>query len=366
MKDRHKHIEAFMALLKAGLWEKDVRLQPFGETDFADVKKLAEEQSVVGLVAAGLEHVADVKVPKEDVLQFVGQALQIEQQNKEMNKFLVSLVNKMRNADIYSLLVKGQGIAQCYERPLWRTSGDVDLYLSKSNYTAARSFLSTIASHVDAEDEKMKHLGMTINSWVVELHGAMHTDFSARVNRGLDEIHHRIFYGGEVRSWNYAGTTIFLPNVNEDVMIVFTHLLNHFFIEGVGLRQICDWCRLLWKHKDQIDTDLLKTHLSRMGLMRIWKVFATFAVTELGMPEEAMPFYEKGKHSHSSKRVLKRVLRSGNFGHNKDLSYRERYSGMTYKLVAFWRRLLDFASLTFTFPMDAPRFFVSYLFGKVG
>lgn len=75
----------------------------------------------------------DVKVPKEILLQFIGQSLQLEQRNQAMNIFIAEIVDKMRIEGIYTLLVKGQGIAQCYERPLWRASGDVDLLLSQDN-----------------------------------------------------------------------------------------------------------------------------------------------------------------------------------------------------------------------------------------
>lgn len=365
MQSLDNNTKAFLSLVRAGLWEKEANLIPCGKVDYDEIIRLAEEQSVIGLVTAGVEHVTDLKVPKEIVLQFVGQTLQLEKKNKEMNVFLVSLIKQMRDADIYSLLVKGQGVAQCYERPLWRASGDIDFYLSESNYIKARSFFCFKASHIDVEDTKKMHQGMTINSWVVELHGTMHTDLSTRVNKGLDEIHHRIFYGGEVRSWNNAGTTIFLPSANDDILIVFTHILNHLFIEGVGLRQICDWCRLLWTYRNTIDKELLRRRLDKMSLLRIWRVLACLAVNELGMPEEAMPFYTKGKYENRSRKVLGKVLESGNFGHNKDLTYRVKYSGITYKIVSFWRRLGEFASLTLAFPVDAPRFFVTYLFHKV-
>ena len=105
---------------------------------------LAEEQSVVGLVAAGLEHVTDMKLPKEDVLQFVGQALQLETRNAAMNQFLAGLINNLRTAGIYTLLLKGQEVAQCYEKPLWRACGDVDLYLSDDNYEKAKAFFCPI------------------------------------------------------------------------------------------------------------------------------------------------------------------------------------------------------------------------------
>ena len=44
----------FFSLLQAGLWEKEVRLLPYGEIDFSAILNLAEEQSVVGLITAGI------------------------------------------------------------------------------------------------------------------------------------------------------------------------------------------------------------------------------------------------------------------------------------------------------------------------
>ena len=58
-------------------------------------------------------------------------------------------------------------------------------------------------------------------------------------------------------------------------------------------------------------------------------------------------------------------MKCGNFGRNNDLSYRRRFSGVAYKLVAAWRRFVDFASLMPVFPVDVPRFFVRYMFEKV-
>lgn len=43
---------------------------------------------MVGLIAAGMEHIVDTKPAKKDVLQFVGQTLQIEERNKAMNYFI--------------------------------------------------------------------------------------------------------------------------------------------------------------------------------------------------------------------------------------------------------------------------------------
>ena len=358
-----KNTKIFLELVKAGLWGAEVQLSLDEEIDYTALFALSEEQSVVGIVTAGLEKIKGTTVPKEWTLQFIGSTLQIEQRNKEMNVFVAKLVADIRKAGIYTLLVKGQGIAQCYEKPFWRACGDVDLYLSKDNYELAKKHLIPKASHVDEEDKKQMHQGMTIDGWVVELHGTMYGEISRRMNKGLDEVHRDIFYGGAVRSWNNNGVQVFLPSADNDVIIVFTHFLQHFFIEGVGLRQICDWCRLLWTYRDSLNHGLLESRIRKMGLMKEWKVFGALAVDILGMPNEAMPFYD-ARYKTKAEKVLKRVLKSGNFGHNNDLSYRAKYKGMTYKVVATWRRFWDFASLVPVFPLDAPKFFVRYLYGK--
>ena len=121
--------QAFLALVRAGLWEQNVRLLPYGDIKWQEVYRLATEQSVLGLVLAGLEH-SDIKPPKELLLQWIGEVQQIEQRNKAMNAFIADIIEKLRKENIYTLLVKGQGIAQCYEKPLWRSSGDVDFILT--------------------------------------------------------------------------------------------------------------------------------------------------------------------------------------------------------------------------------------------
>lgn len=354
--------KAFLALVRAGLWENEVRLSQFDSIDYDEVYRLAEEQSVIGLVAAGLEHVVDQKPHKKDVLKFIGQTLQLEQRNNAMNYFIGVLVEKMRKAGIYTLLVKGQGVARCYERPLWRSCGDVDFLLSKDNYIKAKSFLLPLASSVETEDVRKLHQAITINPWVVELHGKLPTEISTRVNDVIDDVLDDIFYRGEVRSWDNDEVTVYLPSADKDVIVIFTHFIQHFYVGGVGLRQICDWCRLLYTYNDTINKAKLLSLIKKMGLMSEWKAFASFAVEFLGMPKEAMPFYKNSwKNSRRAKRIWRLILETGNFGHNKDESYRTKYPNLVQKTITFFRRMAEFVRLTTIFPKNAPVFFITYV-----
>ncbi len=348
--------QAFLALVRAGLWEKNVQLSQYEPIDYKEIYRLAQEQSVVGLVAAGLEHVKDLNIPKEDALVFVGEALQLEQRNSSMNFFIEVLIEKLREADIYAILVKGQGVAQCYERPLWRTCGDVDLFLSPENYEKAKSYLIPLASNVDDEDKVRKHQALTIETWVVELHGEMPCEISRRADKGVGEVKKSIFEGGEVRSWMNGNTLVFLPSPENDVIIVFTHILRHFFYGGIGLRQICDWCRLLWTYREKLDMRLLERCIRRMGLMTEWRAFASLAVNSLKEPEGTMPMYESApKWSRKTERILACILETGNFGHNRDMSYFEKHSFIVSKAISFWRNTEDSIKHMTIFPVDAIR-----------
>ena len=362
---KEHNVKAFFELVKVGLWgNRNLNIRIDGTTDWKELYRLATEQSVLGLVLAGLEH-SDVKPPKELLLQWIGEVQVIEQRNKEMNTFVADLIEKLRKNDIYTLLVKGQGIAQCYEKPLWRAAGDVDLYLSKDNYEKAKAFLIPLAQHIEVEDKNKLHQSMTIEGWIVELHGTMHTYISRRINKVNDEVHRDIFFNGNVRSWNDNGVQVFLPSANNDAIIVFNHFINHFYGEGVGLRQICDWCRLLWTYKESLNYGLLKSRIRKAGILTEWKAFAAFAVDYLGMPEEAMPFYENELSWHrKAEKICKLVIESGNFGQNKDDSYRWNYSGLTGHFITAWKRFKEFARIAMIFPWNAPKFYMTYVFNR--
>ena len=153
--------KAFLALVRAGLWGNANLNLNYNGVDWENVYLLAEEQAVVGLLAAGIDSL-NLDVPLELKLQIIGEALQIEQRNKEMNAFIADTVEKMREKDIYTLLVKGQGVAQCYEKPQWRTSGDIDLFLSDTNYDKAKKFFVPLSSGGKPERQFSKEWGLNI------------------------------------------------------------------------------------------------------------------------------------------------------------------------------------------------------------
>ena len=364
-----RNINAFLVLVRAGLWEK-VNENPnenlFKGLGWGKVQKLAEEQSVVGLVAAGFEKLTAYSLPLTEKLTLLGKCQLIEQRNEAMNRFIADLMTMLQEAGINAVLVKGQGVARCYEKPLWRACGDVDLLLNRNNYEKGKAFLTPLASHVDPEDRNKLHQGMTISQWTVELHGALHVDFSKRIDAGVDEVQRDIIENNGVRNWNNGDVDIQLPNANIDALVIFTHFIEHFYVGGVGVRQVCDWCRLLWTYREEIDRTILEERLRKMGLMTEWKGFAAFTVEYLGMPVDAMPLYENtSSYRRKACRLCELILETGDLGHNKNEGYRGMCSKTTSNIITFFRRFGEFAHIAAIFPFNSPRFFVTYIIDRI-
>ena len=368
---------AFFKLIKAGLFLVHgeggmVHDSLFKDVDWEKMFQLAQEQSVQGLVLQGIDWFkvqgSKFNIPQVLLLQWIGEVQVIEQRNKEMNAFIAELIEKLRKNDIYALLVKGQGIAQCYEKPLWRSSGDIDLLLSDSNYDKAKDVLLPLATDIEPEYAHFKHLGMTIDGWVVELHGSLRVGLPQKINRVLDEIQADTFYGGNVRSWLNEQTQIFMLGKENDIFYVFVHFFNHFYKEGVGLRQICDWCRLMWTYRDSLNYGLLEQRIKRAGLVSEWKAFGVLAIEYLGFPKDSMPLLDVRRKKEDVRwrkkadRIMEFILKSGNMGHNRDMSHFSKYPYLIRKCVSMGRRISDLINHARIFPLDSLRFFPRIMF----
>ena len=374
-----KNREAFLALVRAGLWgntnDNDLpALQAcdlsganqnenlFEGLDRGEVLKLAEEQSVLGLLSAGVEKLPNGILPLTEKLTLLGKCQLIEQCNVAMNRFLADLARQMSEAGINAVLLKGQGIAQCYERPLWRSSGDVDLLFDKEYYEKAKELLLPLATETGKEFEYNQHQLLTIGSFTIELHGSQRCGLSSRMDAVMDEVQREVCEKGKTRTWMNGDVPINLPAPDEDIILVFTHFLKHFYKGGLGLRQICDWCLLLWTYWETIDVSLLESRLREMRLISEWKAFAAFAVGMLGMPVEAMPLYDSSNRWKSkAKQIEAFVIASGNFGHNRETNHSER-SYVSKKAHSMRRRINDSFHHARIFPLDSMRFMPTIMY----
>lgn len=185
----------------------------------------------------------------------------------------------------------------------------MDLLFDRNDYRRATEIFLPLASSHKRDERYSRHLGMTIGSWYVEIHGSLRTGLSNRVDKVVDAVQDDTFQNSRLRVWHNGESENLLPAPDNDVFFVFTHFIKHLYKEKMSLRQICDWCRLLWVYRNEIDIALLERRIQTANLMNEWRAFAALAVGTLGMPVEAMPLYEDVWCWHKKgKRILDLIL----------------------------------------------------------
>ena len=162
--------------------------------------------------------------------------------------------------------------------------------------------------------------------------------------------------------WQNGATAVSLPSAGNDILFIFTHFIKHFYREGICVRQLCDWCRILWTYRENINTGHLESKLRSMRLMSEWKVFAAYAVDRLGMPSSAMPFYDPApRWRRKAKRLHGFIMSAGDSDGSRDKENRRKHSFLIRKTISLWRRFRDAANHACIFPFDSVRFFLRIL-----
>jgi hypothetical protein len=356
-------VRMFLYLASVGLWGKEIAEGMEKDSEGVDwdiVWQMAKEQTIEGLVASAFDYgvlgftLEDI-MPKDQRKALAKKIYSMEQYNLKMNSFIEEISKQLQAKDIHPVLLKGQGIAQTYLLPLRRKIGDVDLLFNGNDYDKARSLYRDKATKLIDDSVKDRHIALFIGKTILELHGSMHVFLTRKIDACLDELMSNLFSEKRFREWKNEGKIILLPDPQYDVIYVFCHILEHLFRSGVGLRQVCDLCRLLYSYSDEIDPKFVTSWIEKMGLKVEWKAFAALMVDYLGMNPAIIPMYDGSvRYSRKAARVMSFILSTGNMGRNRDESYKKR-SYLVKKSISLWKIISDAERLGRIFPRTAAK-----------
>lgn len=349
----NKTRQQFLELLRAGLWGTAADPEQFKDgADWKGIIDLAREQTVLILVADGYATLPPQYQPSKTI-QFNVEAFRVRmaQMHALLNKEIKTLSHLMDTNGIRSVLLKGQGLARNYPKPLSRACGDIDLYVGEDQFDKAKQLLEDLGVTHGEESESEKHYHCNRGNIVIELHRFTELLRLPWENRRYQEWTRRhLIETAEFDVWNMDDHAVNLPPVQFNVLYVFYHFYNHFQTSGIALRQICDWAMFLHTHAGQYDKEVLKNDLKAFGLRSPWKVFAQMVVDYLGLPADEMPLYTPS--GIRAGKALDMVLTYGNFGRTQIAARGPRpkgyYSG---KLYSFFHTLGNNLRLFPIFPV---------------
>ena len=348
----------FFALLRSGLWNEVPEREPFaGNTDWEALYLLASQQTVVPLVADGINRLPGGLLPREPerLDPFLTDLMATAKRNRQLDAFIPKLFGAL--GEIPAVLVKGQSLAVDYPDPERRQPGDIDLLMPPSSYESAKAVLLPKATKVLEEVAGIMHQGMYVQNVEVEIHGSISTLMSIKLDRELAALLEEQFDGRTLPGVSIGGSRIPVPEAGFNAIYVFVHLLQHYWSGGVGLRQVVDWMTFLSVHKRDIHPVILEIKLRELGLLHLWKVFTGFAQEYLGCPAEKLPLAAAPDHRKNT-RIWQFIRSCGNFGKNVDRT-RRKESWLVRKIHSFWRLVIADRLRHFpVFPKESIRFFI--------
>ena len=362
----------FLEFIRYCINEKAALPEDIEKMDWAGLFRFCQEQAIAGVVFEWLKvHGEGLKVPKEVLLQWFALSEQIKQRNMLLNKRCVELTEMLRKDGFQCCILKGQGNALLYNvgckkedggsLTLTRTPGDIDVWVMPEDMVNGSRF--TVNGYKDAIRERRRvvteyvrrrfpktriryqHIDYPVFTDVdVEVHflptAKNNPIFNKRIQKWAEE--ERIKVNGEwVMAELPAGQgEIPVPTVEFNVLYQMSHLMHHFFDEGIGLRQMVDYYYVLKKFRDEslVFRDSAKSieleeTLKYLGLWKFAGAVMYVMREVFGLEENYMiaPVDEKRGMT-----LMNEILKGGNFG---------KYSGLTQHstggkyFLKHWRNL---------------------------
>lgn len=274
---------------------------------FVEILKIAKKQAIFGLV---FETIKDVEVEgivdKRQVFEAIGLQEQIKQRNLLLNKRAEMLTHIIASLNYKSCVLKGQGVAQLYSSPIFRQSGDIDIWVDGKQDDIVSRFRK---NNIDIHDIHYVHSKASFyNDLEVEVHfrpSWMYNPFNNRKLQKFFNENKTEQFDNLVEKVGFA-----YPTVSFNLVYSLIHINRHIFEEGIGLRQLIDYYYIL-NHSSMNERNKAYQVLCDLSLKKFTAAIMFIEKDAFGIEDDYLlcpPDRIEGKF------LLDEIMRGGNFG----------------------------------------------------
>jgi len=174
-------------------------------------------------------------------MDWLGQVEYVKSMNEEYRKDAKEFCQRMTDEGLRPTIVKGLACARFYPKPELRSLGDLDVYFAKdgkSVYQLADEAAARIGADVQEHDYKHTHIHW--KSVNIENHRLLTTARGQKAKKEFEKELQRLLCKEQLGVEWYR-----YPSAQFDALFLMVHAFQHFLIEGLTLRQVCDWAMFL-------------------------------------------------------------------------------------------------------------------------
>lgn len=347
--------QQLLAIIRAAIWGVKPDTSLFKDVSWRDIIHLADIETVKGILLDGISLLPKELMPDEDtVMDLAGRQNKIVQHNHVHRGTIVQIDKKLKENGITAVFMKGQMTGLRYPKPLHRQPGDIDFVVGREDSPKTLDVLETIGK-VDRTLVHEHHGMAWVNGVTVEPHYKVHNYQRPSTDKAMQEMFAEVFPDKLITAEIDGYKVNIFPPTFESVFLV-SHMVNHVYEEGLGLRQVIDYAMFLDKCADKIDWLQHDESLYKMRMQRAFRIFSCICVTYLGLPlpsqVESFSFQEK----EWAKKMIEDILEVGNFGRGK---YVFHHNGLKDALRNYFWVLGRCIHLGFVCPSEARWWIIS-------
>ena len=308
--------DAFFRLLRVCVGTSTEGVGDISPALWNEIYEMARQQSLLGIVFYGLQKSASNSIEKSLLLQWFAVNEQIRQRNAVMYRQSARVSERLLQDGFRSCILKGQGNAMMYPDPYIRMSGDIDVWV-KGSRDDIMAYARKYAPHAEA---RCYHVDFPVIKDVpIELHFvpsvANNWMYRRRMNRYFERMQD-LQCSNLVELPDGLGR-IPMPTREFNIVYQLSHIMHHFFDEGIGLRQMMDYYYLVKSAPNSKMSGELDETLRYLGLRKFAGAVMYILKEVFGMEEKCLivPADE-----WRGRTLLEEILQGGNFGQHSGLT----------------------------------------------
>lgn len=336
-------MELFFSFISGVLSNRKEVLAEWKTIDWRKFYEFAQVQAVIGVVLEGMNKYGDdlkKSFPLELLLQWIGESEYIKQQNRIAFKRSAEITEFFDQKGFKTCILKGQGNALMYDNPYSRASGDIDIWIDGTR----EEINELVKQNSSPVFEQSHHIDFPIYEDIeVEAHYTpavlMKPSYNRKFQLWCQEQ--------KTQQMNHFVTLpegygeISVPHLEFNAVFQMVHMMEHFLIEGIGLRHFIDYYYVLRKcYEEKADIAEIRSKLKEFGLLRFAHAVMWVEKECLGLDEK---FIIVEPNERTGRIVMNEMLEGGNFGHF-DERYKNRNKGFIVRGLIDSYRLLKLAS----------------------
>lgn len=248
-------------------------------TNLSKVRELALAQEVWDVVYAGVREKiisGDVKIPPEIFERLEKTFTANIARNMQKVQFNLNTVEKIEKEGIKYCVLKGITVAELYNMPEVRISSDMDILIDEKDEKRVKEILVARGYKAEERDKNDHHMKAYHSvGGLLEIHVALYCTATKEIL-----LNNEISYSKE---FMLRENGIYSLGIDDALMHLSAHLINHLIVDGAGIRQMMDLLLYMKRYEELIDWEKYNTLIKKLGYDNFIAVVKGIGVKYWGM-----------------------------------------------------------------------------------